>query len=498
MKATPATQKPGFLPATDSAKLRMAFIGAWVAVLFVSIVAFRLPWEDAGSYRLNRLMEWLLGFAVASGVAIIASRLLLRRVWSLRLGYLLCASVAVLGVGMTLNLSGYCSFPGTWDDPFMGQSDSAYQWRITQKYLADGDFLDDFNNGQLIFYGTLLKIFGNNIIVALLANLMFVVGTVAASGYICAVLFPHRGRRVAFWGALSMAVIAPFFWYSSIFLKEAPMVFGFALFTVAVAKLLRRKFDLSLLLNAAVGAFLLMMLKGPLGWFLMAGVCLVCAQFCRKNPVRNMRLYSFGLCLMLMASAVVVGGMQLRKYDSVERNLGQNDDQLYAQYYGGYDTVKDYMELLPGYFGWSFERRLAVLPFTAAAQYLPPFPWNYTRDIENGRFVWYAHLPWGWYAVGGALLGYMLLCAFRKRRSASLERFAVWFALCYAGVAIHSGGTEPRYWLPFVPMAIPMALQFVACVRSRVLSRRTAWIYSASYLALLGIGLTAAYIFLKT
>lgn len=493
--------KSGFIPGktngSDRMRLQMAFIGSWIVVAAATVLAFRMPVEAAGAQRLDHVAGFLVGYALCAGAALLLARLLLHRVWSLRLGYLLCAFAALTGLGIGLNLSGYCSFPGTWLDPDLGDwTDATRDWHYAEKYMATGQLSPYAANGYIVLSGTLMKIFGCNVAVPLLANLLFAFGTVAATGYLCAIFFPRRAKEAAFRGALAVACVGSLAWYGSIFQKDAGVAFGFALCGIAAAKLLKERFDTALVVCGAAGGLLLMLLKGPMGWFLIVGICAVCARFCRKAPQRYRRLYCYGIYMLLVSAAIIAGGRHWRQNDPVERVAGGAPAE-FAQGMAGYQTVERYAELIPGYFQAPPAERIVKIPLAAAAQYFPPFPWNYTRDTSLGKFVWIAHINWAWYLIGGAALGYLILCAFRRRKGGDMERWAIWFAVCYLGMAYYSGGTVARYLLPLVPLAVPMAMQFSRCVRERLLSRRKALVYCVTYCVMLAAGLVSAYVYLK-
>lgn len=484
----------------DNSRLMMAFIAGWLAVAVALAASFSTGTQIRSDMLMNRLAHVAVGFALCSGVALLLTRLCLRGLWSLRLGYVLIGAMAVAGIGMAINLGGYCSFPGSWENPNLGVgTDMAREWSWIAWHRADGTYVPFSNIGYTTIASFTVDRLGPGISGPLLLNIMMLCGTLGCSAAIAAILVPGREpKRSAFLAALLTAAVAGMIWYSTILLKEISVTFGTALFSVALAATCRRKMNAARFLAAAAGAYLLMMVKGPVGWFMMAGTVIMCLRFDRRNPQRYTATYGVGLLLVVLCGATVIGGKKFRYtpdleiLGAVEGRTEGNQNQM-----GGYPTVERYSSLIPHYFESPSPKRILLLPLTASAQFFPPFPWNYTRDTDEGRFVWYAHLSFLWYFVAGCAIGYLVLCLRCKKARGGLGRWALWWTVCYLGIAWFSGGTVARYYLPFIPCLAPLALQFIESIRSRALSRRAVKIYTASYCTLLAASLTAAYIFLK-
>lgn len=497
---SPIVSPPRFAD-TSRSRLQMAFIAGWLGVTFITVIAFRMPTDYAphGDVNLNNIARYLFYYALAAGVSFFCCRAALRKVWSQSLGYLLIATATIVGVGIGVNLSGYCAMPGGWVNPDLGLwTDQQREWAKMTEYLNTGNTNLETNTGYIFLNAFLEKLTGQGIVASLLLNMIFTIGTVGASGYLSSVLLEGKNAsRTTFYGALASASVASIIWYGTIFQKEAGVTFAFTLCGIALAKLLRRRFDSSAVVCGAIGGLLLMLLKGPMGWFVMAGTLIMCARYCRKNPPRNLRLYSYGIFMMLVSSAVIIGGREFRVLKNMDSLVGKNVTDNDTEWMVGYPSVERYAELIPAYFQSGPLHRVALLPLTATSQYFPPFPWNFTRDREEGRFVWYSHLSIFWYALAGAALGYIVLCMKRKRLRGGLGRWTLWWIVCYLGVAYFSGGTVARYYLPFVPCLVPVSLRFVQCVRAGLISAKSVKIYSAVYLVLLVGALISAYLFLQ-
>lgn len=253
-----------------------------------------------------------------------------------------------------------------------------------------------------------------------------------------------------------------------------------------------------MILASALGALILLWLKYLLCVFIVLGAALAAVRVFSARRKGLKGSLNAPLCVILMGAAAIAGGHSFSRSSIDQRTLVYHYDEtelrqdsimdnlmLWAPSYSGYRKI------LGGYYVNSTASRIARLPFTASAQYFPPFPWNFTRDTQIGRFVPWAHLPF-WYMVGGLVLAYYIFCAFNRRRRGGMAWWSLWVALCWLGIAYVSAGSVPRYWLPLVPAMIPMGLQVAACVRSGAISRKAISIYSITYLVLLAAALTAA------
>lgn len=102
----------------------------------------------------------------------------------------------------------------------------------------------------------------------------------------------------------------------------------------------------------------------------------------------------------------------------------------------------------------------------------------------------YAHQGWAWYLIGGASLYYLLFASWRGLRHGLLERYVLWAAACFAGIAWMFGGTVSRYVLPFMPVYVAASVCAVLYMRHRRSFRR----FYLLYLAALAAALTASYL----
>lgn len=482
-------------------RLLMTFIGGWVIVAIVLAGMFQTGSQYRADSTMMRLAQVMVCYGLCSGIALVVSRFALSKSWSDGLGYVLMGAMTVAGIGMAVNLSGYCQFPGTFDNPYFGNAyDFEMEWQRIVVYKATGDFIRGTNIGFTYIASLAVDRMGPGIAGLLMLNVVFMCGTVAVTSRIATVLLPDSNRKkTSLYAAIAIASVASVIWYATVPLKESGVTFAFTLFALSIAKLYRGNVGVSGIVAAALGGFLLMMLKGSLGWLLVPGIIIAWLPIGKERKVAAMGPLYSSIILMLIAGSVIMGGRNFRFIkDEVLVGAVESQREGMEDYMTSYSTVQKYKQLIPDYFIQSPAQRLLQLPLTASAQYFPPFPWNYLRDKDEGRFVWYAHLSIFWYILGGAAIGYVVLCIWRQKARGGLGWWALWGGICYLAIAYYSGGTVARYYLPFIPCFVPLALRMVQCARRKLISPVIVKIYCCAYVAVMAVALTLAFNFLNT
>ncbi|MBP3299626.1 MAG: hypothetical protein J6L73_08135 [Muribaculaceae bacterium] len=477
----------------------MSAVAAWIPVACAAPLLFGTTSADAPQWALEGAAQTALG----SGVAIFIMMWMCRRLsgpcWSNRMAYLLGAFMALVFFGMELNLAGYCLHASSWESPGLAPySDSAREY--SQALLAaSGDYgAMAGNQGFAMTAGLLLRLAGStSLLLPMLLNALCMTATVALCGMVCVRLFTHRApQQMMFAGALLCALVPSIPYYGTMFMKEAPCCLGTMLMTVAMADAFRGRTRLGSIIAGAAGGLILMFIKSPIGWLMLAGACLAVARlWLARRPGRRIPM-AMPLFLALVCMAVVTGGRQFRQ-DSDTTFITPKREKVLSASMLGYGSLGNYRSIVDDYWLISPQERVKYLPVCLVAQYLPPFPWNFTRDTYIARSVVWAHLSLLWYAVGGLALGWFVLCAPRRKARGGLGLWGIWWAMCYGGVAFMSAGTVARYWLPFLGICIPLAVQCVVAVREGVVTRRAFKIYALVYSLALAGSLTGAYIFLK-
>ncbi len=483
--------------------LLMSCAGAWLIVAAAALIATGSTRMTAPEKALDLSRQIALWSAPAIILPLLICRVALRQMWSKTLGYVLAALAALTCLGVAVNIAGWCPDFDVASPDFGGMhTDQEREWTVACaiKYGTPLNFTP--NNGYPLLINFIWRIFGHSILPVALFSAFCTVLAAGVTAATAARLLPHlQATKSAVCAAALFAIVPSIAWYGSICMKEAPVILAMSLCTYTLASIWRGQLSLSSLASIALGGMMLLLLKSPLGWWLMLGAC-AAATHALLSQKKGRREGSLGgaLCVMLVAAAVVAGGREFRsKPDSLlfqtQAHTTPRVESLDSAMLG-YSTVRPYAKILGSYYTLPIAGRIARLPFTATAQYFPPFPWNFNRDAAIGRFVPWAHMPL-WYPVGGCVLGFIVLCLGRRNRAASMGLWAAWVGACWCGVALVAAGSVARYWLPLLPAMIPMAVQFLACAHSGTISRRSFAIYSFSYLLLLIIALLAAYISLN-
>lgn len=476
-----------------------AFIAGWIIVVFALAINFRLGTEFRSELALLKIAQVAVCFGICTGISFCLCRVALRKLWTDALGYTLIAAITVAGIGMAVNLGGYWQFPGTFEQPYFGiAEDIEVEWMRIFFYQHTGNFLAGSNIGFTWFASLAVNRLGPGISGLLNLNIAMMCGTIAATAGIASTLFNGANRKkTALYSAIAISLVSSLIWYATIPLKETGTTFSFTLFSYGIARLYKGNLGFAGIVAAAAGGFLLMFFKSSLGWILLPGIILACLHRGLKIDTETRKTYLSGIYLLLITCGVIIGGGKMRFVPDTQSlfNSEYGTDSVEASL-TNYPTVERYATLIPGYFTGSPLYRLSYLPLAATAQFFPPFPWNFTRDTDEGKFVWYAHLNFFWYILAGAAIGYICLCLWRKKLRGGLATWTLWWVICYLGVAYFSGGSVPRYYLPFIPCLVPVALQFVKCIRKGEISRRNVVIYCSIYGAALTLGLVLAYNFL--
>ena len=480
--------------------LLTAIVVAWLLCAFASLLATGAARMTAPAHTL----QTAISCACASGLVILPGmlicRLMLRKIWSKRLCLLLAAMAALMCIGVIINLQGWCPY-GNLDSPLLDKfyTDSGREWDAAIRW-RDGNRLPyEFNTGYPLTLIALNRIFGAGILTPAMFSAFCMLLTCAVTAAVAVRLLPSMNpRKVGMAAAAMFAIVPSIIWYGTIALKEGPLCFGFSLCIYALASTLRERITLPAIFAGAAGALITMLLKSPMGWFLMAGAAMLFLKKLSDRTTRHLRSgYSGILFLLLLGGAIVIGGRNFRARSDASFILPIEEAGKVEEAMQGYESVQPYTTLIGNYHSSSPAYRLTKLPLAAVAQYFPPFPWNFTRDSYLGRFVPWAHLPF-WYLVGGCILAYYILCLGRRNRSGSLGLWSLWVLLCWLGIAYSSGGTVARYWLPLLPAMIPLGLQAVACVCRGQITTRVATVYSITYFLLLVAALISAYRFLHS
>lgn len=475
-----------------------ASAAVWICGMLSALIAFGTFRTEAPPGSMDHAVRCTLGFAIGAPLAICLCRLMAGKLWSVPLCIIVSSLTALMFIGISINMAGYLDVPGaSWEMPGLAPySDPATIYYWTDRYVRGYEMPGCMSMGPLMFYGVFFRVFGTGLLAPLIFNATCMALSVTACGVICARLVEgDRIQRKAWAGALLMAMIPSIPYYGSILMKEAPVTLGFTLMSLPLAGIYTGRFKIRDLAWGGAGTVLLMALKPHTGYLLCAGAILCLVNARRRQLGSKACAYNGTLATLLLSLAIVAGGRPGRS-DSDFLLLDSSRAQESEKSMLHHEAVGNYDSLVTGYYAKSPVEKAAYLPVAAAAQYFPPFPWNYTRDTYLARFVPVAHLSFLWYMVGGMVLAWFVLCMPFRDKAGGLRLWALFWAGCYLGVAYMSAGSVARYHLPFMALCVPLALDLLTKVIRGGISRKKASVFGAIYITLLITGLALAYNFL--
>lgn len=451
----------------------------WVhvaAFLFVIINCLRFPVDIAA--------ELCIGLIAAYAVPALMSRLLLKY-WSPKFALVLLGAACIMAFGISQNLEGFIEGASV-DNPNL-IFDAKRDFDAALHYLDTGEWSRGVAMGYPITIAYLFKIFGINIIYPMLFSMASVLGFISLGAATSSILLDRQDKHIiAFHSALLIASIAFILFQGTFVMKDAAVVLGMSFIGYTLAKCVKLQFDLWVIICGIIGSLILTIFKSPMGWFVIAGIIICC---CNKN----FKSYKYYLPILFLSILIIIIGGDLRPTDDA-RFVSDSTELNYSMLQ--LEQTSEYYDLIPNYYASSIFKRIIYLPFTSAVQYLMPIPWHFSSYLDRAAFHWYAHISIFWYFVGGAMIGFFIFQLFRKSGN-GLNRWALWFLACYCGVALASAGTVARYYLPFIPLGMPIALHFLYSIKDGVISAKSAKTYWIVYSGLMIIALAMAYWFLE-
>lgn len=370
--------------------------------------------------------------------------------------YTLLAAMLLMCAGVIVNVHYYTVVRGgTLSSPVV-ISDALTAWDTMESVVNGTDNpWGETVRGYGRFLAGLSYVSGVSISAFLLYNVAFVMVAIVLTGSVAEMLCGAScGPRVRSVAMLFMVLVAPFLYSGTILIKDALMCMLMALFVFSALRLrfvlsgqVRARFPVVFGYCMAIVAVmaLAMLVRPNLLPFLAIGAVFVFGS-------RKWRPVVAGCVIVLMSCA----GFVLSQYwirnapDAVGLVRDSSTLMTYTEgRIGAFDA------LTGGYDGSPWYVKLLYLPLTLAAQYLPPLPWNFTRDIVFAPTSVYARIAYGWYFVGGVTL-YGLFAALRLMPPV-LRRTVLYGVTCWVITAYVTVGTIPRYCLPWLPMITPAA-----------------------------------------
>ncbi|MCM1319980.1 MAG: hypothetical protein NC217_06320 [Muribaculaceae bacterium] len=483
----------------DTKEMLWAIVSVWIVGMFSALIAFHTFRTGINPNNIAYAQQCGIGYGVIGILALVGSRMILWRLWSRQACIIISSLTALMFVGVSVNIAGYLSVPGsTWVNPGLAPwSDAWVRYQSAMDLWNGWPLSDKPAVGYQLFLMFCFNTFGRGILAPLLANVLCMSLSVALVGCICHRLCPGGDAIKRVWvGMLLFAIIPGIAYYGTLLQREAIIVCALSCFTLLLTDIYQGRLRINSLVAGSAGAFMLMPIRHLTGYLLM-----VCALTCFIHSfVKHTGTFSgranSTLAALLLCFAIVAGGRTMNTLgDTALLDTAQAARNNKAMF--GYGSIEKVAQDAGNYYSKSIPDRLAYLPVAAVAQYFPPFPWNYTRDRNIARFVPIAHLSILWYFVGGLVLGYFALCIYRKRVAGGLQIWALMWLMCYLSVAFMSAGTVARYYLPFMPLCIPPALQTIISCRHGLVSGRDVKIYAIAYIVAVAMALVVAYNYLK-
>ncbi|MGN1246479.1 MAG: hypothetical protein ACI4UN_07580 [Muribaculaceae bacterium] len=459
--------KPSILPLFQSA-----------ASVAVAITAFALCGTVGG-------LQLSLSLPVAAAIAIAIHRRVLHG--SQAGEWVLSVTATVMALGITLNTFYFTSvLGGSLDSPVLNNTD-ALRYFTDAEYIYHGNIsaaIGDFLGIPLIV-AALWVVLGKSIVWALAACMLLTLLAISLSGRLTALLL-RRGEASSALAMALTAAVCHFTGQGMVLLKDPLIYVALLLTAIPLAHFyLGNRISPRLAASFIVGCILTALVRSHALHFITLGLLMFLPlAFTRKRIIITAVA---AICI----SACMVGGGLLSSTDATKQSRIASGSGSMAESYLGNDSRYDgYKSLLGDYYRLPIYHRIALLPATAAVQYVVPFPWNYGRDTEFGYSQALNHFAWPWYAIGGFIIFYFIFLWLKK--STPLRLWALWAIICWLIPAYLFGGSVSRYVMPFIPLLVPLAVIVIDELRAHRHHTTFKW-WAACYTSLLIVGLTACY-----
>lgn len=400
----------------------------------------------------------------------------------------LLAAWTLLAAGVTLNIWYFTTASGgTPENPVLFNDDAATAWREMSAAL-NGDTSDTHITRR--GYGLFLAILSwggtpsidGLLDINMLAILIAIVLAAASMPAICGVVDNRLKARACTTGIILLASTSYFMVSGTILIKDAMccLLTSTVLYTIYACRNDALRYTL---ISVSIAAATLIR-PNILAFFIVAIVLgLIGTPKRRIVPMA---------CLCMIIVALYIWQLQMGSAaPPVDTSDGTTNfiltpDGAPASRLEAYSAVSGDYDALGTF------RKILVLPFSLAVQFLTPLPWAWSRDAVFGPAVSWAHFSFPWYALGGILFYYLFFCF---RRSPLLCQTAFAFGLiAWVLTAFITGGTVSRYCLPWLPFLCSGAVWIITSGRWRNKSFK---VWSIAYVIALAAGLAAVFICLN-
>ncbi len=408
------------------------------ALVVACILAYCFP--GAGPPRLTLQMLGILAIALFTYRKLChaekAGQIVLLTFWSL------------LATGIILNTWYFTTYSGGTDTaPVLLNNDAAAAWKQMTAVLNGTESTVEIERRG---YGTFLALlsFGGTptISSALCTNMLAILLAIVLTGAATAAMLGGDEKQKARIATVAMVMaggVCYFLHTGTILIKDASccLIMALTLYALYAAPKAAVKTGLIVIAIAASALIRTNMLA-----FIILAICLG-----TLTAPRRQWWLAASLCILAAGTYMYVSSMNV-----VAIPIDMTDAQTTFQTNVGDERrLSAYSAVIGDYDFSSNLKKIVLLPFSLAVQFLTPLPWAFGRDVVFGPSEAYAHISYPWYVLGALLFFYLV---FRIRRSPRTAATAFIFGvLATMATAFMTGGTVSRYCLPWLPFLVPGA-----------------------------------------
>lgn len=377
-----------------------------------------------------------------------------------RLGaYVLLGAATLLSIGIIINVNYFTIGSGGTDAaPVLYNSDAWRTWNDALYHLGAGGEAIPTTYGM---YGgiiaAVMSVTGISVSAGLMVSMVAILVSILCSGIIAWRLTANR--RIAAVSMACAAAVCYFLTSGTLLIKDAWVCASFAMVGVGFASSGDRSM-LRIITPVYIGAIMLLLVRPNMLLAIAIGtvMCILPAAVEAENRRRAWTYIGLcaGFCILLWGVGNIAkitpdaDGIISMSISNEWIRYDAPNQLAYYNFIGDYSTI-------PVYF------KIAILPVTAAVQFLIPFPWNWGRDILYGPTSFYAHIAYPWYLFGLMAFYYLFYARHEYRinrtipyfRLKTVTRLVLWAMLCWLIPCYLFGGTISRYGLMAVPLVAP-------------------------------------------
>ena len=410
--------------------------------------------------------------------------------WANRTGWwALLITTAALSIGAIINIHYFTTIAATSTElPSLLNSDSSrfYHDALYSIGHPSGISTDIKNHGYGLIISWIWHITGITIVAPIIINMLLMLLSIILCGGIASLILQNKTPKTTEWIATCAIIMSASICYflnsGTLLLKEAFLIFAFALIGFTIIALMTHKTSrlkkIILLISFIIGLAIISFMRYNLLFIPIIGILLLL----RKNSLK----IGFSLITINIISISLVSFILYQYNLNIpESTTNIIDGENIAIYYFNVPDQASYYNILDGYFSYPWWKKIITLPLTAATQYLIPLPWGFCDDIHFGYTLAYAHIAYPWYIIGGLILYYII---FSPKSPSILKKVTLWGVLMWLIPAYLFAGIVSRYTLPFLPFLIPSAVYIVATWKQHKFIKK--WLLCYSILLIIALTIT--------